>query len=57
MDADDFFIVNSALHDDFDTFKAQHIDSNCSYVPINELLTFYIKHGRDHLRQHVMSRY
>ena len=36
MVANDFVIVNSDLHDDFDAFKAEHIKSNYSYVPLNE---------------------
>ena len=55
-DADDFVIVNSDLNDEFDAFKAEHIDKY-SYLPMNELLTFYIKNGLHHLRQQVMTQY
>ena len=56
-DALDFVIVNTSLHDDFDEFKRNEIQSGYSYLQMNELLQHYIDHGCGHLKQHIITRY
>ena len=56
-DALDFVIVNTRLHDDFDEFKRNEIQSGYSYLQMNELLQYYIDHGCGHLKQHIITRY
>ena len=41
MDAIDFVIVNSHLHDEFDQFKKAEIQPSRSLLPVVELLLFY----------------
>ena len=45
------------VHDEFDAFKAEHIESTYSYLQVNELLTFYVEHRCSQLRKHIVSRY
>ena len=40
-DTSDFVIIDSALHDEFDSFKACTIQPGSSFVPVNELLSLY----------------
>ena len=41
MDAIDFVIVNSRLHDEFDQFKKAEVQPSYSFLPAVELLLFY----------------
>ena len=41
MDAIDFVIVNSHLHDEFDQFKKAETQPSHSLLPVVELLLFY----------------
>ena len=41
MDAIDFVIVNSHLHDEYDQFKKAEIQSSHSLLPVVELLVYY----------------
>ena len=37
----DFVIIDTVLHDDFDSFKASTVQKGFSFVPVNELLSLY----------------
>ena len=41
MDAIDFVIVNSRLHDEFDQFKKAEVQPSYNFLPVVELLLFY----------------
>jgi hypothetical protein len=41
VDAVDFVIVNSRLHDEFDEFKKAEVDPSYDLLPVVELLLFY----------------
>ena len=56
-DALDFVIVNTCLHDDFDEFKRKEIESDYSYLRVNELLLHYIVHDCGHLRERIVTKY
>lgn len=57
-DAVDFVIVNNRLHDEFDVFKRdEEIESEYSYLQMNELLMYYINHECGHLQRSIVTRY
>ena len=57
-DAIDFIIVNNHSHDEFDAFKRdEEIESEYSYLRMNELLMYYINHECGHLQQRIVTRY
>ena len=56
----DFIIVNNHLHDKFDAFKRdEEIESECSYLRMNELLMYYCNINQEcgHLQQSIVTRY
>ena len=53
----DFVIVNTRLHDEFDEFKRNEIQSGYNYLRMNELLLHYIDLSCGQLKQQIITRY
>lgn len=56
QDTGDFVVVNSELHDEFDKFKKENIDSKFSYLKVNKLLNLYLHHNSD-LKKHLVAMF
>ncbi len=56
VEVDEFVIVNSEVHEEFDEYKKNTIGKGYSYLKVNELIEFYLLQN-DHLSGNVKTLY